>query len=318
MLFRALQQPEGEMAGEDLGALLGELAVRGTFYAVSAPFKLGWKAYKYAQERRAEQAALQRRCQELVLAACSDSLAAFESIPKDLLSAEEHLDAAESEFQDSAFSPFWDSIERAMRKLGALDGNVKLIAERFGQYTALAPSYDGTPPPFPVHPEAARRIGAANDTAARLQKLVRQAQRNFQFATIYEQRKTSDILITGFTNLGDAIYGLGARLQDSIGTLGAQINDLSSTVTTMGDNIVGAVDGVSSAVRDVSSKVGEVSSKVGTVSSAVREASSRVGDVSSAIKDADEKFQAAMTDQASRQERALRMLDNIQHRRVPR
>ena len=53
------------------------------------------------------------------------------------------------------------------------------------------------------------------------------------------------------------------------------------------------------------------------VSTAVGEASSRVVEVSSAIKSADTKMQAAMADQSARQEKANRMLDNIQRHRVP-
>ena len=41
-------------------------------------------------------------------------------------------------------------------------------------------------------------LATANDTTARLQRIRRKAQRNFQFATIYEQRKTREILIAGY------------------------------------------------------------------------------------------------------------------------
>ncbi len=212
------------------------------------------------------------------------------------MTAEQLLNSSETEFQDGAFSPFWDSIERVMRKLGAVDGSIKLIADRSNQYKALTISYKGRPPPFPVDPASALRLGTANATAGRLQKIVRNAQRDFHFATIYEQRKTSEILIAGFTNLGEAIYGVGVRLEQSIGILGDQINDLSSSMTAMNEKVVDAVKGVSSAVGEVSSQV---------------------GDVSSTIKGADAKVQAATADQAARQEKANRMLDNIQRHRVP-
>jgi hypothetical protein len=234
------------------------------------------------KKRRAEYAAQERAHREQILSACNDSVVAFENIPKDLMTAEELLNVADAEFQDSAFSLFWDSIEKATYKLGAVDAGIKLIADCSNQYKSLSKSYKGQSPPFPVNPASAHRLATANDTVARLNRIVRKAHRNFQFATIFEQRKTSRILIDGFTNLGEAIVGLGGRLERSIGILGDQINDLSSSMSAMNENVIDAVKGASSA-----------------------------------IKDADGNAQAAMADQAARQERAVRMLDNIQRGRVP-
>jgi chromosome segregation ATPase len=252
------------------------------------------EAERLGNERRrvAEQLAYERQ----ILSACNESIVAFENIPKHLMTAEELLTTAESEFKDGVFSPFWDSIEKATRKLGEVDGNINLIVDRSKQYRTLAGSYHGKIPPFPVDPTSAQRLGTANNTAVRLQKVVRGAQRNFQFATIYEQRKTNSILMAGFSNLGEAIYGVGERLQGSIETLGGQISELSSSMAAHNERVVDAI-------QDVSAAVGEVSSQV--------------GEVSSTIRDADAKAQTAMADQATRQERANRMLDNIQRHRVP-
>ncbi|WLB09463.1 hypothetical protein QIH87_47305 [Bradyrhizobium elkanii] len=251
---------------------------------------------KADRARQAEEAAHQRALQGQILKACNDSLAAFENIPKDLLTAEELLDVADNEFREGAFSPFWDSIEGAIRKLGTIDSRIELIADRSNRYMALTKSYRGTPPSFPVDPYSARRLGAATDTAARLQRVVRQAQRDFQFASIYEQRKTRELLMAGFDSLGEAIHCVGARLERSINTLGDQIEDLSSSMIVMNEKVVDAVKGVSSAVSETSSQIGEVSL---------------------AIKGADTNTQTAMADQAARQDKANRMLDNIQRHRVP-
>jgi hypothetical protein len=220
------------------------------------------------------------------------------------MSAEQLLDTAEAEFEDGAFSPFWDSIERSMRNLGAIDSSITLIADRSNLYRTVVKLYKGWPPPFPVDPSSVHRLETTAVTAGRLQRIVRKAQRNFQFATIYEQRRTNEILIAGFANLGEAIYGLGTRLEESIGFLGDKIDDLSSSMTMMEDELVDAVEGVSSTVREAGSRLAEVSS-------------ARLTEVSSAIKNADSKAQTAMVDQAARQEKAARMLDNIQRHRVP-
>lgn len=255
-------------------------------------------AQKLAEEQRqtAERLAAEKRkadeqasCAMRIQSACRDSLAAYENIPKSLMTAEELLVTADSEFQEGAFSPFWDSVERAMSQLGAVDSSIRLIADRSSQYKALTVSYLGAPPPFPVDPDSARRLGTANDTAAHLQLIVRKAQRNFQFATIYEQRKTNTLLIAGFTNLADAIHGVGAQLEESVNLLGDRIDDLSSSMAEQNERLVDAVQDVSIAMDGVSST----------------------------IKEADEKARAATADQADRQDKANKMLDNIQRRRVP-
>ncbi|MEA2838575.1 MAG: hypothetical protein QOD89_3125 [Bradyrhizobium sp.] len=255
------------------------------------------------RRRAAEQLAYERQ----ILTACHESVAAFENIPKDLMTAEELLTVAEDEFKEGVFSPFWDSIEKATRKLGAVDGSIKLIVDRSGHYKSLAASYLGKPPPFPVDPMSAQRLGTVNDTAGRLQRIVRNAQRNFQFATIYEQRKTNSILMAGFSSLGEAIYGVGERLQESIGVLNDQISDLSSSMAEHNERLIEAIhvhsEKLVESIQDVSAAVGKTSSQV--------------GEVSSTIKGADAKVQAAAADLAARQERANRMLDNIQRRRTP-
>ncbi|MGH6826224.1 hypothetical protein [Methyloceanibacter sp.] len=241
-----------------------------------------------AQEA-AQEAAQQLAYQSQILSACNQSLIEFENIPKDLMTAEELLSTAENEFQDGAFSPFWDSIERAMCKLGAVDGSIKLIAHYSQEYKTFTESFAGVPPPFPVDPVSAHRLGTVNGTAGRLKQIVRKAQRNFQFATIYEQRRTNEILIAGFTSLGEAIHGVGERLQESVEALGDQINDLSSSI------------------NDLSSSMTENNEKLIEVAQGIP----------SAIKGADTNMQAMVADQAARQEKANRMLDNIQRHYVP-
>jgi methyl-accepting chemotaxis protein len=246
--------------------------------------------------RQAAEATRQAEHEGQIIAACNESVTAFEDIPKHLMSAEQLLDTADNEFQEGAFSPFWDSIERATHTLAAVDNSIRLIGDRFNRYNALVKSFARVPPPFPVDPASARRLGSANATAIRLQTIVRKAQRNFQFSTIYEQRKTSKILIAGFNSLGDAIHGLGVRLEESIDFLGDQISDLSSSMTEMNEKLIDTVKGVSLSVGDLSSQL---------------------GGVSSSVQGADKRMQAAMAEQAARQENANKMLDNIQRHRVP-
>jgi hypothetical protein len=57
-----------------------------------------------------------------------------------------------------------------------------------------------------------------------LRSIVRVAQKNFQFATIYEQRKTNQLLIGGFSTLAQAINDLGSRLESSLDELTSSVS----------------------------------------------------------------------------------------------
>lgn len=65
-------------------------------------------------------------------------------------------------------------------------------------------------------------------TAERMKAIVRKAQRSFQFATIYEQRKTNQILIAGFTNLAEALDQMAYRITDSIDNLTNSVDVMTS------------------------------------------------------------------------------------------
>jgi hypothetical protein len=54
--------------------------------------------------------------------------------------------------------------------------------------------------------------------------IVRRAQKDFQFASIYEQRKTNQLLVGGFASLAQAINQLGDRLQSSLESLATSIS----------------------------------------------------------------------------------------------
>lgn len=191
------------------------------------------RAERERRDRRERQASLQQDLQGI----CKSSLNAFGMIPRSLMSAEELLDTAQRDFEESAFSPFWDAIERAVNKLGEAHSNLQLIETSARRYQELIPTLDRSPPPFPVEPDSAKRLVVANTTGERLKEIVRQAQRNFQFATIYEQRKTNQILVSGFNNLGDAITGLGDHISASISAVGDRIDAVNQSVREMDYNL---------------------------------------------------------------------------------
>lgn len=175
-----------------------------------------------------------------------ESLNLFELLPKGLEKAEKDLDQAEVDFSDGAFAPFWDSIEEATKSLSYFVKGTQLIEENSSKYTKLIGEYEDMSPQYPLSKQSIEKLGVSSTTAKRMESIVRSAQRDFQFATIYEQRKTNQILIAGFTNLADALKEMTWIINDSItdlaasvGETGLRINESMSKIQSQIDHISG-------------------------------------------------------------------------------
>jgi hypothetical protein len=238
------------------------------------------------EARRANEAqhrARQESCLRQMLALGEQSVKTFEELPKQLNLAESHLDQAEVEFRDSVFAPFWDQIERAAIALGYFNNGVQTIKENSLQYAKLTKEYaDVHHPGFSLAPQSVAKLGIGLTTANRMKSIVRKAQSNFQFATIYEQRKTNQILVAGFTNLAQALEHMTQRISDSIGDL------------------ANSVDAMALTLRD-----------------STRSIHSQIGNLAQTNIQHQEQWMRESSDRAQREKEALRMLDNIQRGRKP-
>jgi len=237
----------------------------------------------------------QRQFYTSLIDLCSGSFELFESMPNHLLTAEECLDQAGGDFEEGAFAPFWDSVERAAMNIGQFDDNVRTITTNAKRHTDVAKRYEGPPPPFPIVLDSVSGMAAANTTNDRMRAIVRKAQRNFQFATIFEQRKTNQLLVAGFTNLAQALDGMGRRIESSIDSLGEQISEMSSTLDTSLQNLGSNLSSTLTTLHESSTEA--LSNHFGGLQTSMH-------------KDSESR--------AERHKKALEMLDNIQRRRLPR
>lgn len=152
------------------------------------------------------------------------SIEVFESMPGYLSDAEKYLDQAEIDFADNALSPFWNCIEETATKLASFNKGTQNIKDDLSHYTGLIEKYEESPPQFPLTSQSVSKLGVGTATSERMQAIVRKAQCNFQFATIYEQRKTNQLLVTGFTNLAQALDRMTIQLNESITDLTVSLN----------------------------------------------------------------------------------------------
>jgi len=210
------------------------------------------------------------------------SICLFELLPKHLCSAEQYLDQAEQDFADGAFAPFWDSIESAAKRLGGFDEDIRKIKTNSSRYIELITKYEDTPPQFPLEPQSITKLSVGMSTSERMKSIVRKAQRDFQFAVIYEQRKTNQILVAGFTNLAQALSQMTDQIMTSI------------------DNLAGSVDGMTS-----------------TLNESLRAIHTRMGDIGESSNARHKIFMERSSEAAARERTALGMLDNIQRGRRP-
>jgi hypothetical protein len=122
------------------------------------------------------------------------------------------LTHAEQEYAANAYGPFWDAVERAARDLDAYKEKIDALrANAHDYYQALA-GQRHTFPRFPVHDSVAAQ---GKPVVTAFGRVVRMGQTNFQFAEIFEHRRTRVVLVAGFQSLGEALDNLGATVETS-------------------------------------------------------------------------------------------------------
>ncbi len=252
-----------------------------------------------AQQKAAEAARIQRYineqqdCWNEMSRLCTQSLDFFESLPRHLSFAEKHLDQAETDFADGAFAPFWDSIENAAKELAQFVQVVGEINYHSSRYTDFVKKYEGTPPQFPVSRWTISKLGVGTTTAERMKPIVRAAQRNFHFATIYEQRKTNQILLAGFTSLANALAQMTFQIT-------ARIDDLAGSVDVMTATL-------NESMRATDRRIGDIAEM----------ADQHRGELAKMAAQHHKELAKDASERAAREKKALEMLDNIQRGKRP-
>ncbi len=217
------------------------------------------------------------------------SMDAYELLAQYLEESEKNLDQAMVDLQENAYSPFWSSIEKAAKNLADYDEGVRFIKDSITNYSDLSQSYDGAVPGYPLSSKALQKLEIATGSSNKLEEIVRIAQRNIEFSKIFEQRKTNQILIAGFTNLEYAFDRMTHQITSSI-------DDMNQTLNASMESIDDRLEGVGS----------QLSSIDDTLTDHYRQQGEFV-----------DTYRKATSEQASRENRILKRLDNIQRGRSP-
>ncbi len=174
-----------------------------------------------AQITRQNNEAQQRRLRDDLTALASDYKKAIDHLPSILSEVKMQLDLAKEELSARAFAPFWDAAERAATGLANYDAKIRSLKTLSQTFSKLSQECrDSNNIQLPTFANLPIPVGQVRA----LKEIVRAGQVDFEFAVIFEQRKTNKILVSGFSTLGDAISEIGNRISNSLESLSDSIN----------------------------------------------------------------------------------------------
>lgn len=160
--------------------------------------------------------------------ALASSARLVSDLPAALEAARGWLRRAEAEFQERAFGPFWDALEKTASNLEVFRKGVTTVNQNADTFYKALEGHRHSFPSFGPRPEA---LPDPRPVVEDLQQLVRRGQTDFQFANIWEHRRTREVLIAGFRTLEDGISHLGYAISSSL-------SDLQSTLSSQLAEIV--------------------------------------------------------------------------------
>jgi hypothetical protein len=163
----------------------------------------------------------------------NDQLEALLSLNDLIRQTDFSLCQAERLFFERAFTPFWDSVEDAAESLRRFKKIVTTVNESAKFYYVTLEEREHT---FPLFPIRSNDLPKPDVLVKRLADTIAAAQRDFQFSSIFEQRRTTSAIIVGFRNTQDAL----SRLQ----------NDLVSSLSELKMSLDSGVENISSNIRD--------------------------------------------------------------------
>lgn len=128
------------------------------------------------------------------------------------------IDAMKTHRQNHALSPFWESVEGGLISIAAYLASIRQIIDLSNAHHEACTAYrknGGVSSQLPAFPITASTVDvrAALERKRQLDEIIYQAQTDYEFATIFEQRRTTTAVIVGFRDLNSAIQELPAALE---------------------------------------------------------------------------------------------------------
>jgi len=207
-----------------IGILIASIVIAAIHYAKKVSKTVDLQIQANNRAKIAEEARVTNEANSLTstLREIYESSCHLESeLDKHLRQTTSYLRHAEEEYNDNAFSPFWDAIEGAARSLADHNKKVKQLSKNAELYYKNLQGRKHTFPSFPVKPETLPNVLPVLNE---FRRVVRLGQTNFQFAQIWEHYKDRQVMMAGFRYFGEAISNLRGTIEHSISDLQASIS----------------------------------------------------------------------------------------------
>ncbi len=162
-------------------------------------------------------------------------------VPAQIKKANNTLEKIKLDFSENALIPFWDEVEKFVVEMDSLDESIRILSNnRNNYYEILHDTVNNLPTDYPVssHKEEIELM------ITEFKAIQREAFKKFEFANLWEQRKTQKILAFGFSNLQMAIDNMSNNIVSSINTLNNSINN-------MNDNMVRGLSDISNDIQSI-------------------------------------------------------------------
>lgn len=180
----------------------------------------------------------EKECKSLSSLLSASQTIIEKELPEFLDIAEAHLIKAEYEFLEKAFVSFWyevksatDSLEEYHKRVAQVARNAEDYAIRQSRLRVSIPEFLVTHGSFPD----------PKPVAIKLSTVARNGQTDFEFASIYEQMKTNQILHAGFWTLNTRIeqmeYKITSALENLSDSLMEKLGDMEDSLDTLGNEL---------------------------------------------------------------------------------
>lgn len=213
------------------------------------------KAIRKKENRKKwQQAQKQKQARKSIVDSISHAKECYQRINYHYGEAGKYLVKAETAFKNRAYSPFWDAIENAALELGHFSENVRRLSTKVQQYKKGEKQYEGyNQYSFPLKDAQithVRGICKNSKFQNKMRNILEKAQQDYEFSSIFEQRKTQKLIVAGFKNLEDVLTIVGNKTTSALETL-------NNTVQASNIEITSAIDDLGGVIMDVEAERAE-------------------------------------------------------------
>lgn len=159
---------------------------------------------------------------------------AVEGLPKQVNQIQNTLVQIKFEFNDNALVPFWDEVENFVLQMNSFEESLKMLKKnKYIFYKVIQSTENNFPNSFPVSTD----INFPEQIFSDFKFIQRQAYKRFEFANLWEQRKSQKIMAFGFSNLKGAIDNMSQSVVSALNELNLTTQQgfetLSSNIRSM-------------------------------------------------------------------------------------